>query len=106
MHRSVCLAVVVMAAMVTGVRSQKLFWGGCPQQNVEQNFDLSAYLGKWYEVQKYFAIFELGGKCVTAEYSLKDANTVKVLNSQVNILTNKPSDIEGDAVLANPGSGE
>ena len=41
------------------------------------------YTGKWYEIEKYFAFFELGGKCITAEYTDFGNGTVGVLNTQL-----------------------
>jgi lipocalin len=40
-------------------------------------------MGKWYEVEKYFAIFELGGTCITARYTDFGNGTVEVLNTQI-----------------------
>ncbi|KOB66432.1 Apolipoprotein D neural lazarillo [Operophtera brumata] len=31
------------------------------------------YLGKWYEAEKYFFLFEFGGKCITANYDQKES---------------------------------
>ncbi|XP_050510924.1 apolipoprotein D [Diabrotica virgifera virgifera] len=70
----------------------------CPEVSVEQNFNAAAYLGKWYEQQKYPIIWELGAKCVTANYSLNSDGTVKVYNQQINILGQK-EDITGEARL-------
>ncbi|MBU4445576.1 lipocalin family protein [bacterium] len=43
--------------------------------------DLNRYLGKWYEIATIPMRFQLGCKCVTAEYSLKENSRVKVVNS-------------------------
>ncbi|CAG9859685.1 unnamed protein product [Phyllotreta striolata] len=75
----------------------------CPKVNVVQNFNVSAYLGKWYEQEKYPIIFELGGECITAEYTLKDDGTVKVFNKMT--VAGFPSSIEGSATL-NSTTGE
>lgn len=45
------------------------------------NFDLTKYLGKWYEIGRYDHSFERGLDEVTAEYSLRKDNKVRVLNS-------------------------
>jgi apolipoprotein D and lipocalin family protein len=45
-----------------------------------QNFELDQFLGKWYEVARLDHSFERGLSEVTAEYSLKDDGSVKVLN--------------------------
>ncbi|WP_017445630.1 lipocalin family protein [Gayadomonas joobiniege] len=44
------------------------------------NFNLSKYLGKWYEIARYDHSFEEGLRQVTAEYSLKPNGDVKVIN--------------------------
>lgn len=44
------------------------------------------YLGKWYEVERYFALFEFGGKCVTANYTLSENGSVKIVNKQISSL--------------------
>jgi len=43
-------------------------------------------LGKWYEVERYFAWFEFGGKCVTANYSLSENASIKIVNKQISSL--------------------
>ena len=43
--------------------------------------DLQKYLGKWHELARYEASFQVGCEAVTAEYSLRDDGMVKVLNS-------------------------
>lgn len=44
------------------------------------------YLGKWYEAEAYFFLFEFGGKCITAQYDLKDNGMIGVLNKQISVL--------------------
>lgn len=45
------------------------------------NFELKRYLGKWYEIGRYDHSFEKDLEEVTAEYSIRPDNKVKVLNS-------------------------
>ncbi|XP_061399518.1 apolipoprotein D-like, partial [Musca vetustissima] len=61
------------------------------------------YLGRWYEQQKYPFIFELGGKCIYAEYSQMKDGDLSVYNYNINELTGRPNDILGNAKLAAPG---
>jgi len=42
---------------------------------------LSKYFGKWYEYGRYEAPFQEGCEAVTAEYSLRDDEKIKVVNS-------------------------
>lgn len=45
------------------------------------SFDLSSYLGTWYEIARYDHRFERGMDNVTAEYLLRDDGKVDVINS-------------------------
>lgn len=45
-----------------------------------ENFNLNRYLGKWYEIARLDHSFERGLSKVTAEYSLNDNGSVKVIN--------------------------
>ena len=38
------------------------------------------YLGVWYEAYKFPDIFELGQRCVSANYTLKDNGHIRVDN--------------------------
>ncbi|GBP13267.1 hypothetical protein EVAR_8194_1 [Eumeta japonica] len=39
--------------------AQVPFLGNCPDVRVMPAFDPSRYLGKWYEAERYFAVFQL-----------------------------------------------
>lgn len=68
------------------VTAQIPYFTQCPHVSVVPNFDVEAYLGLWYEQEKYPFIFQLGGKCVTAEYTLRPDGKVGVFNRQINSL--------------------
>ncbi len=61
-----------------------LLLGGCtglPEQVTPvQNFELSSYLGRWYEIARLDHSFEQGLSQVSAQYSLRDDGGVAVLN--------------------------
>ena len=44
------------------------------------NFELGRYLGTWYEIARLDHSFERGLSNVTAEYSLRDDGSVRVIN--------------------------
>lgn len=44
-------------------------------------FDLSRYLGTWYEIARFDHSFERGMENVTAEYLLRDDGKIDVINS-------------------------
>lgn len=57
---------------------------GCTEipKNVKpvKNFELSRYLGTWYEIARLDHRFERGMEQITATYSMKEDGGVKVLN--------------------------
>jgi apolipoprotein D and lipocalin family protein len=61
------------------------------------DFDVSRYIGKWYEIARLENRFERGLKEITAEYSLRDDGGLKVLNSGVRIDSGKREFAEGKA---------
>ncbi|KAG5872377.1 hypothetical protein JTB14_018029 [Gonioctena quinquepunctata] len=92
------IPIFVLAFAITGALSQIPAIGKCPEVKVVQNFQVEKYLGKWYEQEKYPFMPEVGGKCISAEYSANPNGTVRVLNKQINAF-GKPSSIEGNARL-------
>lgn len=44
------------------------------------------YLGKWYEAERYFAIFEFAGKCVTGNYTVDNEGRISIVNRQTSSL--------------------
>ncbi|KAG7170771.1 apolipoprotein D-like [Homarus americanus] len=56
--------------------------GPCPLVPVVNNFDLQRYLGRWYEIERFFNPFQ-NGECVTADYELFPNGTVSVINTQI-----------------------
>jgi apolipoprotein D and lipocalin family protein len=54
-----------------------------------QPFDKSKYLGKWYEIARLDFKFERNLNNTTAEYSLNNNSTIKVLNKGYDTTTNK-----------------
>ncbi|KAK8728944.1 hypothetical protein OTU49_008889 [Cherax quadricarinatus] len=105
MPLSLCLMVMMVVIVAPPAATQVIFGGRCPVQNVVQNFNAAGYLGKWYEIEKYFTIFEVGGRCITATYY--DLGTmIGVLNQQTSVFGNKVTSIQGQAQFVNPASRE
>ncbi|WP_145508472.1 lipocalin family protein [Yersinia alsatica] len=61
--------------------------GVTPPKDVKivDNFQLSRYLGTWYEIARLDHSFERGLDHVTANYSLRDDGGVKVVNRGYNV---------------------
>lgn len=91
--------ILVFICLIVVSNCQIPRWGRCPDVTVIQNFDANRYLGKWYEDEKFFFIAELGLKCISANYSLNEDGSIKVVNSGINRLTGRDSSAVGRATL-------
>ena len=60
-------------------------------------FDVNRYLGKWYEIARLNHSFEEGLDQVTAQYSLNNDGSIKVINRGFNKKDNEWSEAEGKA---------
>lgn len=67
-----------------------------PLQTV-QKVEIDRYLGTWYEIARYEHFFEKNCKNVSANYSMLDEDTIKVINRCTNILTNEKKEAIGRA---------
>ncbi len=74
---------------------------GCSSKNPNLNtvkiVDIKTYLGTWYEIARYKHSFEKDCKNVTATYTLKENDEIKVVNKCTNINTNKTKEAVGTA---------
>uniref|UniRef100_A0A182JQH2 Apolipoprotein D n=1 Tax=Anopheles christyi TaxID=43041 RepID=A0A182JQH2_9DIPT len=75
------LAAAFVLGLVGLTSGQLVSPGTCPDYPVHLNFDVQRYLGLWYEISRYDQVFQRGGECVTAEYSLNADGSVRVFNS-------------------------
>ncbi|HPS59432.1 MAG TPA: lipocalin family protein [Spirochaetota bacterium] len=87
------IIIFLLSVIITGCSSVSVPEG----VDTVKDFDLSRYLGKWYEIARLDHSFERGLIKVSAEYSLRDDGGVKVINRGFNTLKNKWNDIEGKA---------
>ena len=72
-----------------------------PPPGTVESVDLESYAGLWYEFARYDTIFDEDAEEVTAEYTLNDDGTVKVVNRGVRPDGN-PTFIEGVARVLDP----
>jgi len=84
--RAVVVAMLVLVG-VAGNVSACSHMGSCPDPPVQQDFDIERYMGKWFEYEKFPNSFEMGSKCVTANYTLNADGTVIVLNGAIEELS-------------------
>ena len=59
---------------------------------VVTNFNLPAYLGSWYEIQRYESEFSLDLDCVTAEYILPNATSTRIIVLNRGLLLNNQNE--------------
>lgn len=85
----------------TLILSTILFFVACSSKNppleTVQKVELDKYLGTWYEIARYEHFFEKDCKDVTANYSMMDEETIKVINRCTNIQTNEKKEALGRA---------
>src|SRR5210317_2058915 len=60
-------------------------------------FELDRYLGKWYEIARLDHSFERGLEQVTAEYSVREDGSVKVVNRGYSVQNGGWQEAEGKA---------
>lgn len=74
--------------------------------NTVDSVDVQRYLGKWYEISKLPNSFQKGCNCTTAEYSLIDSETIRVINRcNKDSVNGEPDEAKGKAfVVANSGN--
>ncbi|WOI35131.1 lipocalin family protein [Tritonibacter scottomollicae] len=93
-----CLTVVSTAAAADGYRDTSV------AMTVEEDLDLSQYLGTWYEIARFPNNFEMGCEGVTAQYSARDDDRIDVVNRCYREGLNGPLDTaEGVARVAGQG---
>merc|ERR1712037_528324 len=98
---SSCLLLLILSPSFS-VAAIGISTGSCPSVRGMADFDLSAYLGQWYEYSNMFEIYQdvfAGAKCVRATY-VEEGGTVGVKNEYVSPLTGYGS-IDGSARFAN-----
>nr|XP_023656456.1 apolipoprotein D-like isoform X1 [Paramormyrops kingsleyae] len=88
--------IILLPLLLPLAGGQVYHWGPCPQPEVQPNFELQKYLGRWYEIEKLPSSFERG-KCMETNYSMREDGTIKVVNTEQ--LKGKLKSVEGTAVV-------
>jgi apolipoprotein D and lipocalin family protein len=90
------LTIVVAVLSLASLSSAK----ECPKIVTQNPFDITQYVGFWYEVYRSDIIFEVGSRCVNATYTPNADGTVGVWNQAVNFMGDYTS-IRGSAKVKN-----
>lgn len=93
MKNYICISLLTLTATLLFSACASIPKGAKPIRN----FDADRYLGKWYEIARLDHRFERNLNNVTAEYSLNDNGTIRVLNSGFNYEDEKWESAEGKA---------
>lgn len=76
----IILQIFYICCAIAAITAQVIYNEPCPTHVATSNFNLSAYLGRWYELQRYESDPNKKGDCVTLD--LKEAadnnNTIEV----------------------------
>ena len=85
------LIALLAVSLVSGTTS----WGRCPKVALQANFDITKYMGTWYELVRSSDMKFEQGDCNKAQYSLNQDGTVLVVNSE--IVSGVSSNVTGSA---------
>merc|ERR1711976_240215 len=81
--------------------AQNVGLGGCPKGvTVQEGFDVSKYMGRWYEIERIPTIYQVDQYCNSATYTLQDDGHVGVINAGLD-KNGAEISIVGDAVCPN-----
>ncbi|XP_031705831.1 gamma-glutamyl hydrolase-like isoform X2 [Anarrhichthys ocellatus] len=84
---------LVLLLTAAAADAQSFHPGKCRRPSVQEDFDVMKYLGTWYEIEKFPAVFERG-TCNQATYSMLADGSVKVHNAEL-MSNGKRNTIEG-----------
>jgi len=96
------IKIAVLVTLVGLCRGQVIARGACPPVTVQPNFDLNQYMGRWYEMERFFAIFQVLTDCVTAQYDIQGSNSVSVNNTGYSKFTRDYTTAVGEAKVMDP----
>lgn len=72
---------------VTGIflaGAQVPSFGRCPEFDAMPAFEKEAFMGTWFEIERYFTVTEVVSKCISAEYELRADGKIYVNNHYQN----------------------
>ena len=101
MWRTIFLSIVVCLASTSIISSVAADWGKCQRVSTQQDFDLTKYLGVWYEIARFDYIFEKDGVCVQANYTLNPADHSKVIVTNSEYRNGSFEQAVGEAYIPN-----
>lgn len=74
----------IFAAGFLLANAQVPSFGRCPEFGAMPDFDKEQFLGKWFEVERYFTVTEVVSKCISADYERRADGNIYVNNHYTN----------------------
>ncbi|XP_071800068.1 apolipoprotein D-like [Asterias amurensis] len=94
---------LVLGGLVACCQANAFSWGWCPTVEVMNDFNITAYFGRWFEILRFENTeFEEGYKCIHADYSARDDGLVNVVNFATHENNGVSRSLEGFAFAPNP----
>ncbi|XP_074593111.1 apolipoprotein D-like [Brevipalpus obovatus] len=88
--------ILVIAFFISSALGKSIDTDPCPPFTPPgPGFDLSKYLGLWYEIARNDVPYEKGLDCVNATYTLRDDKNITVLNQGKNLQAKVVSVLQG-----------
>ena len=98
MRKIITLTLIGLIVLTSGKSPKSMI-----DKSVVSELDINSYLGIWYEVSRFDHSFELGLVGVTATYSYRNDDKIKVVNAGYKeSLDGEKSEAVGKAKIPNP----
>ncbi|XP_055639384.1 uncharacterized protein LOC129777243 isoform X2 [Toxorhynchites rutilus septentrionalis] len=81
-QRRITLTLLLLSICVTLANGQIPSFGKCHKVPAVQNFNVDAFMGRWYEQEKYPYAFEYSEHCVTIDYKRNSEGIISITNRQ------------------------
>jgi len=79
---SYVFGVVLMASLAL---AQNPGFGRCPKTKAVTEFDVEAYVGRWFEISAYPFFPTAASRCVESDLSLNENGTISILNKRIRL---------------------
>ena len=96
------IVLLLVGILVLTSQASGFVFGECKTPPVIKDFDLSKYLGVWYEVERSNVFFEKNLKCVFAKYGAFNSSSISLQNSGLNKKTKELKVNKGHLITIKP----
>ncbi|XP_067010614.2 apolipoprotein D [Anabrus simplex] len=89
-------SVLLLLTGVTLTVAQIPGLGSCPQYVPMNNFDMTKFMGMWYETERMFQVIETASRCIAANYTNSPDGKIRVQNHVTSRITGIKRILEGE----------